>query len=455
MHVAALALLDGAPLRGPEGEFRLAAARAEIGRRLHLAPRLRQVLHRPPPGLGPPVWVDDAGFDIGEHVRVRAIPPPGDEAALLQACQELTGPALDRSRPLWELWFLTGLAGGNVGMLIRLHHAVADGVAAVALLGSLFDTAPDAPPAPAAPWVPASIPSFAELLGDNLRRRGATLARLPATLARPARSLRRVMAAVPRSNAQLGNGLAPRSSLNGRLGRHRRLLLVRGDLAQAKAVAHAHGEKVNDLMLAAVTGGLRALLRSRGELVPGLVLRASVPVSVRGSEDPTAVGNRTGLMVVPLPVAEPDPGRRLETIAAATAARKRWRRPVRAWWRAAGPLLAWFMNHQRLVNLLVSNVPGPPAPMWFAGARVLKVFQLGAVQGNLRLSVGVLSYAGQLNFDLVGDAEAFPDLAVLAGGVADALAELGVDAPTASRSPAGLPRATGRRPGDGYSGEGV
>jgi diacylglycerol O-acyltransferase / wax synthase len=253
------------------------------------------------------------------------------------------------------------------------------------------------------------------------------------------------MVAASRLRAQLGKGLAPRSSLNGRLGGRRRLLLVRGDLARAKAVAHAHGGTVNDVMLAAVTGGLRALLRSRGELAQGRVLRASVPVSVRGSGDPTAVGNLTGLMVVPLPVAEPDPSRRLETIAAATAARKRWPPPVRAWWRFAGPLLAWFMDHQRLVNLLVSNVPGPPAPMWFAGARVIEVFQVGVIQGNRRLSVGVLSYAGQLNLDLVGDAEAFPDLDVLAGGTADALAELGVDAPTAAPTPrCALPGQPGR-----------
>jgi diacylglycerol O-acyltransferase / wax synthase len=425
MHVMALAILDGAPLCDHEGRLRLAAAQAEIERRLPRAPRLRQVVYRPRPGLGPPVWVDDAGFDIGAHVRARAVPSPGDEAALLAVCQELAQPALERSRPLWELWFLTGLGGGNVGMLIRLHHAVADGVATVALLGSLFDAAPDAPPVPAPPWIPHAVPSVPELLVDNLRRRGAALARSAAAFAHPTRWLRRLWAVVPLLGEYVGDGLAPRSSLNRPVGGRRRLLLVRGDLDRARAVAHAHGATVNDVMLAAVAGAVRALLRSRGELVPGAALRASVPVSIRRPRDPAAVGNLTGLMIVPLPVGEADPVRRLEAIVAATAARKRRPRPVQGPWRAAGPWLAWLLNHQRLVNLLVSNVPGPPAPLYFAGARVVEVFQVGVVQGNLGLGIGMLSYAGQLNFDLVGDADAFPDLAVLAEGLTDALKELG------------------------------
>jgi len=434
MHVAALAILDGAPLRDAQGVFRLEAMRAEIERRLHLAPRLRQVLYRPPLGLGRLLWVDDADFDIGRHVRVRAIAPPGDETALLAACQELNEPALERSQPLWELWFLTGLAGGRVGMLIRLHHVVADGVATVALLGSLFDVAPDTQPVLAPPWVPAAVPPFWELLVDSLRRRGAALATAFSTLARPAQWLRHLRAAAAPLRESFGEGLASRSSLNGPIGKYRRLLVVRADLDRAKAVAHAHGAKVNDVVLAVVTGGTRALLRSRGELVPGLLLRASVPVSVRGSGDRAAMGNLTGLMSVPLPVNEPDPVRRLETIARVTVARKRRRRVIRAWWRGAGPGLTWFMHHQRLVNLLVSNVPGPPAPLSFAGARILEVFQLGVIQGNLRLSVGVLSYAGQLNFGILADAEAFPDLAVFAKGLGAALTELGVAAPMPQRA---------------------
>lgn len=143
MHVAALAILEGAPLLDASGRPRLDLLREQLQGRLPLAPRLRQVLVRPRFGLGSPVWVDDVGFDVCEHLQTRAVPAPGDEPALLKACAELNQPPLDRSRPLWELWVLSGLVDGRVGLLVRFHHVLADGIAALALLGALFDTTPD------------------------------------------------------------------------------------------------------------------------------------------------------------------------------------------------------------------------------------------------------------------------------------------------------------------------
>ena len=159
MNVAALGVADGPPLLDAAGRLRLEEVRADLERRLHLAPRLRQVLVWPRPGLGPPAWADDPRFDIRWHVRARSVPAPGDEAALLAVCSELNQPPLDRSRPLWELWLLPGLADGNVGMLFRLHHAVADGIAAIALMGALLEDTPGTPPQPAPPWRPAPAPS--------------------------------------------------------------------------------------------------------------------------------------------------------------------------------------------------------------------------------------------------------------------------------------------------------
>jgi diacylglycerol O-acyltransferase / wax synthase len=231
----------------------------------------------------------------------------------------------------------------------------------------------------------------------------------------------------------LREGLAPRSSLNQPVGSHRRLLLVRGDLEAARRVAHAHDAKVNDLVLAVVTGGARELLRARGELAPGLHLRAEVPVSMRGAGDPGTSGNLVGMMLVGLPDAEPDPVRRLEELARTTAARKR-RPPYQPGGRLAQHGVVWVMAHQRLLNLFTSNVPGPAVPLCVAGAKLLELFQVGVAQGNVTVSVRVLSYAGQLDFDVVGDADACPDLAVLAAGLQGALKELGVDAPT-SRQP--------------------
>jgi hypothetical protein len=182
---------------------------------------------------------------------------------------------------------------------------------------------------------------------------------------------------------------------------------------------------VNDVVLAAVAGGARRLLEHRGELRPGLAVKVSVAASLRGTDGGPAIGNRVGIIIVPVPVDDPDASRTLQGIARTTADRKR-RPAYQPAGRIAQRWMVRVMSHQHLVNLLASNLPGPPFPMYLAGARVLEVFQVGVVQGNITVSVGVLSYAGQLNFDIVGDADAVPDLPLFAGGVSDTLEELGV-----------------------------
>ncbi len=187
MHVAALIIFDGAVragladsgragLAGPRDLARPASLldldtlRLIVAQRLHLAPRLRQVLYRPGLGLGLPVWVDAAGFDIREHVRARPVPAPGDEAALLRVCTELNRDRLDRSRPLWQMWLLTGLADHRAGLLVRLHHVVADGIAALAMLGALCDPDPGTAAADVPAWAPEAVPSGRELAADQLHR---------------------------------------------------------------------------------------------------------------------------------------------------------------------------------------------------------------------------------------------------------------------------------------------
>jgi hypothetical protein len=208
---------------------------------------------------------------------------------------------------------------------------------------------------------------------------------------------------------------APRVSLNAPVSGRRQLALVRSDLALARAVAHARGGTVNDAVLAAVTGGARALLGARGELTPTMAVKASVAVSLRRA-DPQAVGNRVGVLIAPLPVAEPDAGRRLAQIVAATRQRKA-RPPYQPSSRLLLRLMIHGMPRQRLVNLLVSNLPGPQEPVRFAGARVLEMFQFGVVQGNVTISVGALSYAGQLTLGVVADG-GVTDLDVFAAGMA-------------------------------------
>jgi hypothetical protein len=200
------------------------------------------------------------------------------------------------------------------------------------------------------------------------------------------------------------------------------LALVRTDLALARTVAHARGGTVNDAVLAAVAGGARSLLGARGELAPAMIVKASVAVSLRRT-DPQAVGNRVGAIIAPLPVGEPDSGRRLAQIVAATRRRKA-RPPYQP---SSRLLLRWMihgMPRQRLINLLVSNLPGPREPLWFAGSQVLEMFQFGVVQGNVTISVGALSYAGQLTLGVVADG-VITDLNVFATGMTQTLSQLG------------------------------
>jgi WS/DGAT/MGAT family acyltransferase len=267
-------------------------------------------------------------------------------------------------------------------------------------------------------------------LADNLSRRRAGLAAALARLRHPRKlaAQARVLAGAGRMVAG-GRRHRPRSVLRRPVGGRRRLALVRAELAVVKDVAHAQGATVNDLLLAAVTGGLRALLLARGTPVDGLTLYASVPVALRAQADTAALGNQVGLMVVPLPVGEPDPVQRLQHITQATTARKR--RPERlASLRPAGSLtilraLNHYSRHQRIVDVFVTNVFGPQRPLYLLGARLVEVFPVVQVAGNVPLSVAVLSYAGQLNIGIQSDPDGLRDLDVFVDGLRRSLEELG------------------------------
>jgi diacylglycerol O-acyltransferase / wax synthase len=430
MNVGALAILEGRVLLDAPGELALEALRVRIEQRLHLVPRLRQRLYRPGFGFGAPVWVDDASFDVGRHVRTRPVPAGGGEEALLAACVELNDRPFDQAHPLWEIWLLTGALDRRVSMLIRFHHVLADGIAALRLLGILFDSAPDVPESAGAPWTARPIPTRGELLGDALRRSITGIRRGVLKIEHPRRALAPAGTLFRQALQLAHEGRAPRTSFNRPVGRQHRVRLVRANLEQAKQVAHAHHATVNDVVLCTIAGGARALLAGRGELQRSLVLKISVAASVRAPASASQAGNLVGILLVPLPVGEEDPIRRLEQIARATAERKR----LPPYQPAARFLQRWTvrtMDRQRRINLLMSNLPGPPQPLYFAGAKILEVFQLGVVQGNVAVQVGALSYAGQLNFDIVADANLVPDLAVFARGMIEDLERLGarVDVP--------------------------
>jgi diacylglycerol O-acyltransferase / wax synthase len=294
----------------------------------------------------------------------------------------------------------------------------------MAAFGALLDLDADAPTPVAPPWTPTPIPSAGELFRDNLHRRRKELGHGLSGLAHPSGPRRASSGAVREFFAER----APRTSLNRPIGPDRRLVVVRGRLEVAKQVAHAHQAKVNDVVLAAVAGGLRQLLAGRGEDVDRLVLRVMVPISLHHEQPGQASGNQDALIMVPLPLGEPDPVRRLELIAAETAARKRTAHPqvTSGLFRFVAVQRATyrFTAHQRFVNLSVTNVPGPPVPLYVAGARLLELFPVVPILGNQTLTVGALSYAGQLNLTAMADQDTCPDVEVFAQGVRSALDDL-------------------------------
>jgi WS/DGAT/MGAT family acyltransferase len=426
--IGGLAILDGTSLVDRDGRVRVEAVRRHLEPKLHLVPRFRQLLRRPQWGLGWPLWVDAPSFDLADHIRVHPVAAPGEDAQLLQACQDLARRRLDPARPLWELWLLPGLPERRVGAFLRVHHALADGAAALAALGALLDLTSDAPNPVAPPWTPTPIPTGSQLLRDNLRRRRQQLRRGWSGLTHPSRTLRQARQTWPAWREVLTERPAPRTSLNRPVGRDRRLAVVRGHLDLATEIAHAHQAKVNDVMLAAVAGGLRELLATRGEDVQGLMQRAMVTISTHHEAPGQAQGNKPGWMMVPLPVGEPDPLRRLELIATDTAARKHKARPEAGSgiFRFVAGQRLWYARfpRQRSVNLVVTNIPGPPVPLYLAGARLLELFPVMPVMGNLTLVVAVLSYAGQLNLTVVADRDSCADVDVFAHGLHGALEDL-------------------------------
>ncbi len=437
-EIGVIAVLDGAALFDPDGTFRLAAAREAVAARLHLVPRLRQVVYHPRWGQGRPLWVDDQSFVLADHVRVRPLAPPADLERLLKACAQLRRRPLDRSRPLWQLWLLPGLPGGQVGMFMRLHHVIADGVAGVALVGALLDLDPNALPAAAPAWAPRPVPSASDLLADNTWRHVRGISEALPRLAHPVRTVRRMRRAWPAVREMIGEERAVRTSLNQPIGPDRLIGVAPASLDQVKHAAHGECGTVNDVVLAAVAGGLRDLLRSRGERVDGLVLRAMVPVSLHGGPAGQARGNVDGAMAVHLPVGEADPLRRLQLIRAETAQRKARPRPqgftggvfgLPVVQRAALHLL----RRQRFFNAYVANVPGPPTPLYLAGARLMTVFPVVPIMGNMTLGVGALSYAGQLNLTAVADRDTCSDLPVFLDGLRRSLDQLRQRAPAGRR----------------------
>jgi len=459
-HVGGLAILD--PATAPGGALAVADMQELVSERLALLPPLRWRLAEVPLGLDYPYWVDDADFDVEYHVRELALPAPGSDDQLAEQVARIMARPLDRARPLWELYLIHGVGDGHVAMLTKIHHALIDGMSGAEIMGLLLDLEPAgrALPEPDGRHAGERPPGDLELLGRGV----AGLPRYPL------RVLRALPRAIPNiedtpfatlpgagllgrlaGGAQqvvLGEGSgperrrhqAPKTTFNGRVSAHRRFVFGRLALDDVKAVKNQHGCTVNDVIVSMCAGAVRRWLVEHDEL-PAEPLVAQIPVSVRTGDQVGTFGNRILLMRAPLFTDEADPVARLLRTHEALAEMKERHRalpagllqdanhfiPPAVFARAAQ--LTFRLSTSRpgrpTWNLVISNVPGPPLPLYCAGARLVANYPVSVITDGMGLNITVMSYCGQLDFGIVADREQMPDARLLMGWLGEELAALG------------------------------
>lgn len=454
MHIAGLCIFEGPP---PERD----EAVRFVSSRLPLLPRYRRRVRSVPLELGRPVWIDDARFDLDDHVHRTALPAPGDDAALCALMGRLMSTPLDRRRPLWELWIVTGLMGGRWAIISKVHHAMVDGIAGVALMATLLAEGRDTAPAAALPFRPAPEPSPAALILDAWKGLAEDAGALAGRLARALRD----PAAAARAGAGLAAGLAVflgrlatlrSGAIQGRVGNRRSYAHAQVALADVQAIRKALGGTVNDVILAALAGGYRDLLAHRGEDPDRAHLRSLVPVSLRAAGEEGGQDNHVSALLCDLPVDVADPVRRLHAVTAQMGRLKASHMAEAGAWvlelaalappMLVGPLtrLAARVMHgvpQRALGTITTNVPGPRQPLFFLGRRMTDWFPYVPISQGARVGTAILSYAGKIAFGITADRDSVRDAAILTRGVERAVAELTARAELSGHGPAGCRRA--------------
>ena len=409
--------------------------------RLHLVPRYRQKPAFPPLQIAPPLWIDDPRFNLDYHVRHAALPAPGSLDQLRALVGRIFSQGLDRSKPLWELWLVQGLRDDRFAIINKAHRALVDGISGVDITTVLFDTSPHPAPVPPPdrPWLPHPEPSPAELVAAGVR----SLVTLPLEVARHAWGALDDPDATVAAAREVAQGLRELADayrhppsptpLNAPLGTHRQVYWTRCRLADFKRIKDTFGGTINDVYLTVVTGALAHWLKRRGVRTRGLHLQAAVPISLRTDAAPTAGGTRIVECFAPLPVGTPQPVERLRIVRRALDNLKRSKQALGAQAIAAlqdftPPALLARVSRlsfsSRLFNLVAANVPGPQFPLYLLGHEVVQIGPVGFLAGNCALMATLVSYNGMLEFGLIGDADALPDLDDLGGAIDGAVAEL-------------------------------
>jgi diacylglycerol O-acyltransferase len=439
MHIGGALLFASLPGGGTPAIGQL---REHLEQRMGVLPRYRQKLSVPRTGgLSWPSWERDQRFEIEAHVRHATLPSPGTEREFLDWISDFYSHRLDRSRPLWEMVLLDGLADGRWALVTKTHHCLVDGVGSVDLVDLLLDAepAPRQSTMPQPARVPASVEDWHRWLPHPPASVGQAAGAGVAAARSGAHALMHPRETLERSREILELLVrdeliaAPRSSLNVPIGATRRIATAHVELEALQEVRSALGGKVNDVVLCAATGALRELLLARGEDPPRQGLRAMVPVNIRGEGDRGELGNKVSSLFVELPVAEADPLRRYEMVRAVAERRKASGMAVGAvallgLTELAPPVLhasfARSLYAKRLFNVTITNVPGSPRRMYAFGAPLVDVVPIVPLAAEHALGIAVLSYAGGVTFGLYADRATVPDLDVVRDGIVTSLLEL-------------------------------
>ena len=433
LHIASVAVFEGPP---PS----IGQLRRLYARKLHLVPRLRQRMRPVLLGLGRPAWVDDPTFDLAYHLRHTAVPHPGGPAQLSALMGRLMSNHLDPERPLWEAWVVDGLAHGRWAIVSKLHHSMVDGIAGISVLERIFDTSPDAALPPPDRWEPEPQPGPLGLVRSALvedARAAADAARATVTVgAHPRRSARRA-AGVVQGLGRYATALrpVPASRLSGRLGAPRGYDTASVRMADVQRVRDRLGGSINDVVLAIVTGALRELILSRHERLVPHEVRCLVPVSVRALGAHDELDNRVSALLADLPVEIADPVQRYVAVCAHTRALKASHEAeagvlVTTVARYLPPplltlgLRTVFRLPQRWITTVITNVPGPPRPIYALGRRLIANYPYVPIADRVRIGVAVTSYDRTLHFGITSDHDSAPDAGVLRAGIERGIGEL-------------------------------
>ncbi|HET6964102.1 MAG TPA: wax ester/triacylglycerol synthase family O-acyltransferase [Acidimicrobiales bacterium] len=439
-HVS-MAIASIAVFEGPAPTYEEFSA--AIAARLPRVPRYRQRVRTVPLRLGPPVWVDDPDFDLGYHIRQVSLPAPGGDTELARMMAEVMAQRLDRDRPLWEDWLVTGLAGDHWAVISKVHHCMVDGVSGTDLYRVMFDQAPGTIEASAAAAPPSELAGGPSETGLLVRAALGTLL-LPARatgallhlVAHPGpawQALRDTTRAARAASASLPP--ARTSSLSGPIGQQRRYAWATATLDDIRQVKRELGGTVNDVVLAAITAGFRALLLSRGEDTQPHMLPSLVPVSLRPPGGESVYDNEVSAMIVDLPVHVADPVEQLSAIrhqlgalkaaneaeAGDTLIRLAGFVPYNPW---AALVRAGFRIPQREIVTVTTNVPGPRTTLYCLGRPMLQILPYVPLGSRVRIGVAIFSYRDAITFGITGDYDTTHDLEVLAYGIRDGLADL-------------------------------